>query len=91
MNNVYTQEVLEVLIRIITDQDAYDDKIIKNVYDILLKFSENHVAVYDLSDYIIKRMFIPIIKSSFSIKLDNIILPLNIAANIITNLLDDDK
>jgi hypothetical protein len=91
MTHIYTQEVLEVLVKIIADQDNYDEKIIKNVYEILKTFSENHVAVYELSDIIIKRIFIPILKSSFSIKLDNMILPLNIAANIITNLLDDEK
>jgi serine/threonine-protein kinase ULK4 len=90
MNTLFTQEVMEVLIKIITDQDSYEEKIIKNIYDILKTFSENYVSVYELSDFIIKRMFIPILKSSFNIKLDNII-PLNIAANIITNLLDDDK
>jgi hypothetical protein len=68
MNNLYTQKVLEVIIKIITDQDSYDEKIIKSVYDILKTFSENHMAVYELSEYVIKRIFIPIIKSSFSIK-----------------------
>jgi hypothetical protein len=65
MSNVYTQEVLECLIKIILDQDIYDEKVIKNVYDILKIFSENHLSVYELSEFIIKRMFIQILKSSF--------------------------
>jgi serine/threonine-protein kinase ULK4 len=91
MHALYSLEFLDCLLKIIENNENVDEYILKNVYEILRNFSENLSAVNENNEFIIKRMFVPILKSSLSIKFENKILPLNIAANMITLILDDDR
>lgn len=96
MHELYSLEFLDCLLKIIEStssisSDNIDEYILKNVYEILRNFSENLSSVNENNEFIIKRMFVPILKSSLSIKFENKILPLNIAANMITLILDDDR
>ena len=89
--SLFFQEFLDGLVKIIENNQMFADLIILRVYDILKIFSENTIAVAENNDFVIKRMFLPILESSFSQQADNKITPLNICANMITLLLDDDR
>jgi len=89
--SLFFQEFLDGLVKIIENNQFFVDEIILRVYDILKIFSENTNAVTENNDFVIKRMFLPILESSFIQQADNKITPLNICANMITLLLDDDR
>jgi hypothetical protein len=61
--SLYSQDVMECFVKIIETQDNYDENVIKKVFDILKNFSENRVAVVEINEFVIKKMFIPILKS----------------------------
>ncbi len=89
--SIFIQEFLEGLIKILENIQLFTDNIILRVFDLLKIFSENSTSVSDNNEFAIKRMFLPILESSFTQHDDNKITPLNICANIITILLDDDR
>jgi hypothetical protein len=89
--SLFFQEFLDGLVKIIENNQMFADLIILRVYDILKIFSENTNAVAENNDFVIKRMFLPILESSFIQQAGNKINPLNICANMITLLLDDDR
>lgn len=89
--SIFIQEFLDGLIKILENLQIFNDNIVLRVFDILKVFSENTTSVSENSDFVIKRMFLPILESSFTQHDDNKITPLNICANMITNLLDDDR
>jgi hypothetical protein len=63
LTSLYTQDVMECFVKIIENQDNYDENVLKKVFEILKNFSANHTAVVEINEYVIKRMFIPIVKS----------------------------
>jgi hypothetical protein len=65
LSSLYNLELLENLIKIVEYEDFFDEVIMRNVYEILRNFSENSTSVCENIDFIIKKMFIPILKSSF--------------------------
>jgi len=89
--SLFFQEFLDGLVKIIENNQMFADLIILRVYDILKIFSENTNAVAENNDFVIKKMFLPILESSYNRQADNKITPLNICANMITLLLDDDR
>ena len=89
--SLFFQEFLDGLIKILDNSKNFHDIVILRVYDILKIFSENIAAIADNNDFVIKKMFLPILESSFTQQAENKISPLNICANMITLLLDDDK
>jgi hypothetical protein len=84
---LYTQDYLDLLLKVL--EEGENESLVKDAYEILKYFSENLVAVNDNHDFVIKRMLTPVLKSCFIN--ENRILPLNISANLITLLLDDDR
>jgi len=89
--SLFFQDFLDGLVKLIENNQYFADVIILRVYDILKIFSENLNAVGENNDFVIKRMFLPILESSFNQQADNKMTPLNICANMITLLLDDDR
>jgi hypothetical protein len=89
--SIFIQEFLEGLIKILENILIFNDNIVLRVFDMLKVFSESTSGVSENHEFVIKRMFVPILESSFTQHDDNKITPLNICANMITNLLDDDR
>jgi len=63
--SLYSQELLDCLMKMIENYEWMDESIIKSVYEILKNFSENTTAVNDNNEIVIRKMFIPILKSSY--------------------------
>lgn len=63
--SLYSLELIDCLMKMIENYDWIDDSIIRNVYEILKNFSENTTAVNDNNEVVIRKMFIPILKSSY--------------------------
>lgn len=89
--SLFSQEFLDALIKIIENNNLFVDIIILRCYDILKIFSENTNAVTENNEFVIKRMFLPILDSIFNQQADNKMTPMNICANMITLLLDDER
>ncbi len=85
--SLYTQEYLDMLLKVL--EEGENEQLVRDAYEILKSFSENLTAVNENHEFVIKRMLTPILKSCFIS--ENRILPLNISANLITLLLDDDR
>lgn len=62
---LYSTEFLECLLRMIENSELLDELILRNIYEILRNFSQHTHAVNENNDYVIKKMFVPILKSSF--------------------------
>ena len=63
--SLYSLELIDCLMKMIENHDWIDDSMIRNVYEILKNFSENTTAVNDNNEVVIRKMFIPILKSSY--------------------------
>ncbi len=63
--SLYSQELIECLMKMIENYNWIDDSVIKNVYEILKNFSENTTAVNENNEIVIRKIFIPILKSSY--------------------------
>lgn len=58
---VYTQELLEILIKIIDSDYISEETITKNIFQLISNFSENPKCVLDNNDFILKKMLIPML------------------------------
>jgi serine/threonine-protein kinase ULK4 len=63
--SLYSAELLDCLMKMIDNHEWIDESIIKSVNEILKNFSENTTAVNDNNEVVIRKMFIPILKSSY--------------------------
>ena len=88
-NSLFKKEFLERLMDLIENNIILDNGIQSSVIYILTALSENKVAIEDNSDFIVNKFLISILNVCDSI--DNKVATLTISANIITNLLDDDR
>ncbi len=62
---LFSIELLDILIKIIEAKDLIGDDILrKNVYNILKSFSENTNSVQENSDFVLKKLVVPIVNSS---------------------------
>lgn len=64
-SHLYTKELLESLMSIVQSADKFNEVILKNVFNNIRNFSESSLAVTKNSDFVIKNMFIQVIKSTF--------------------------
>jgi hypothetical protein len=83
---LFKKDFLEVLMKLL-----YQLKHIELSFEILKSFSENPFSVEENSDYIINFLFENILKLTSLISSDFKRFPLNICANILTVILDDEK
>ena len=83
---LFKKDFLEVLLKIL-----YQIKHLELSFEILKSFSENPFCVEENSDYIINFLFENILKLTSLISSDFKRFPLNICANILTVILDDEK
>ena len=91
-STLYEQNLLERLIEALYCNYLIEEESIQlNLLTIISNFSENRELVEKNSDFIISKMFIPILECCYMEKLENRAIPLTISANIITLLLDDEK
>lgn len=58
---VYTQDLLEILIKIIDSDYISEETITKNIFQLISNFSENPKCVLDNNDFILKKMLIPLL------------------------------
>ena len=83
---LFKKDFFEVLLKIL-----YQLKHLDLTFEILKFFSENPFSVEENSDYIINKLFESILKLTTLVSSDYKRFPLNICANILTVILDDDK
>ena len=83
---LFKQDFFEVLLKIL-----YNLKHLDLTFEILKFFSENPFSVEENSDFIINKLFESILNLTTLISSDYKRFPLNICANILTVILDDDK
>ena len=89
---LFKTDFLNSLINIINDNISNPDgDLIKKTFDLIKAFSENPFSVEKNSDFIIKKMFVGILELTLKLSNDYKRFPLNICANILTVILDDDK
>ena len=83
---------MNALINIINDNISNpDDDLITKTFDLIKAFSENPFSVEKNSDFIIKKIFVRILELTLKLNDNYKRFPLNICANILTVILDDDK
>ena len=58
---VYTQDLLEILIKIIDSEYISEETITKNIFQLIANFSENPKCVLDNNDFILKKMVLPLL------------------------------
>ena len=62
---LFSIELLDILIKILDIKDLMLDEVLrKNVYNILKSFSENANSVQENSEYVLKKLVVPIVNSS---------------------------
>ena len=89
---LFKTDFLNSLINIINDNISNPDgDLIKKTFDLIKAFSENPFSVEKNSDFIIKKMFVRILELTLNLSTDYKRFPLNICANILTVILDDEK
>ena len=89
---IYNTQFLNSLINILNYNISNpDDILITKTFDLLKSFSENPYSVEQNSDLIIKKMFNKILSLTLKLNDNYKRFPLNICANILTVLLDDEK
>ena len=90
--SLYNSEFLNSLINILNHNiNNPGDQLITKTFDLIKSFSENPYSVEKNSDFIIKQMFRKILLLTLKLNDNYKRFPLNICANIITVLLDDEK
>ena len=89
---LFKTDFLNALINIINDNISNpDDDLITKTFDLIKAFSENPFSVEKNSDFIIKKIFVRILELTLKLNDNYKRFPLNICANILTVILDDDK
>jgi len=62
---LFSIELLDILIKLLDVKDLISDETLrKNVYNILKSFSENSNSVQENSDFVLKKLVVPIVNSS---------------------------
>ena len=86
---LYTPEFLESVIKIV--RSTSNETILKDAFDILRAFSENTYSVEQATDYLISKFISSVLNLTATLSVDYKRFPLNICANILNIILDDDK
>lgn len=87
--SLFSPEFLECIVKII--RSSNNETILKDSFDILKSFSENIFSVEQNSDFLITKFFSGVLSITSTLDLEYKRFPLNVCANILTILLDDDK
>lgn len=58
---VYSQDLLEILIKIIDSEYISEETITRNIFQLIANFSENPKCVLDNNDFVLKKMIIPLL------------------------------
>ena len=89
---LFKTDFLNALINIINNNISNpDDDLITKTFDLIKAFSENPFSVEKNSNFIIKNIFVRILGLTLKLNDNYKRFPLNICANILTVILDDDK
>ena len=89
---LFKTDFLNSLINIINNNISNpDDDLITKTFDLIKAFSENPFSVEKNSNFIIKNIFVRILGLTLKLNDNYKRFPLNICANILTVILDDDK
>ena len=92
--NFFTSQLLNIIKDYIIkkiNNESFDDNLIGALLDVLIKFSENPIAVDQNIEVILKGLLIDILKIASKIKGDNFSKIILITANILSIILSDEK
>ena len=84
-----TKDFIETLLKLI--RSSSNEDIISSAFDIIKSFSENTYSVEQNTDYLVTKFISALLNMTSSLNEEYKRFPLNICANILSILLDDDK
>ena len=88
--SIYNKEFLSCLFNLILNSDLKSEQLLY-AFESFKAFSENPFSVEENSDFIINKIFIKLLSLTNKLNDEYRRFPLNICANILTVLLEDDK
>ena len=88
--SLYNKEFLNCLLNIILNSQINSEQMLYS-FELFKAFSENPFSVEENSDFIINKIFIKLLNLTNKLNDEYRRFPLNICANILTVLLEDDK
>ena len=88
--SIYNKEFLSCLFNLILNSDLKSEQLLY-AFESFKAFSENPFSVEENSDFIINKIFIKLLSLTSKLNDEYRRFPLNICANILTVLLEDDK
>ena len=89
--SLFSSDFLTNLIMYLSNPKNKNEALNSNIYEILLKFSENPISVEALIDYILKGALMQILNLTKYANDDNKLNVITMCANILTIILDDDR